>query len=84
MAKKRKLGKSKAAGKSTSKTGSTPVFRTNLKFIGAAFDATIKDLENLRGAVKNKEAVNAKIATLEKLQTLTNKECPNNWYAVFE
>ena len=86
MAKKSAPRKTTARGRKATgrKKGSrSGVFRANLKYIGAAIDQTVADLENIEALVKNKDSVKTKIAALERIKSLTRKECPNNWYAPF-
>ena len=59
---------------------------TNLKFIGAAFDEAIKDLQIMKGRAKDrqKRKISTKIAKLQGLKLATSRECPQNWYFPFE
>lgn len=57
---------------------------TNLKFIGAAFDEAIKDLEEIKLNTRAKKEVGKTITTLRNLKTATARECPQTWYRSFE
>ena len=57
---------------------------TNLKFIGAAFDEAIKDLEEIKLNAKVKKDVGKAISTLRNLKTATARVCPQTWYRSFE
>lgn len=56
---------------------------TNLKFIGAAFDVAIADLEMIKENVTDRAPVEAKIAALRELKGRTEDECPQSWYVPF-
>ena len=56
----------------------------NLKYIGAAFDRTIKDLELIQTAARNKDEVGGVIADLKELETKVAALCRQNWFRKFE
>ena len=56
----------------------------NLKYIGAAFDRTIKDLELIRTAARNKDEVSGVIADLQELETKVAGLCRQNWFRKFD
>jgi hypothetical protein len=81
------MAKKKAArkkGKTAKKrAGGFRLNVTNLKFINAAFDTAIADLQAIRTNAQSKSDVDAKIKKLQSIRARVARECPQNWYVPF-
>jgi hypothetical protein len=56
----------------------------NLKYIGAALDRTVQDLELIRETAKNKEEVTGVIGELKAIESKVAGMCKTNWFRKFE